>query len=129
MNVTVFIPNTAYIPDVLGFLHDAGRSVQGLRRYGDGVDITFGVARNEEGRILSKATARGFIVGGRVMRPQAADVIADYTLEELMGRSVKDIETFLGEHELGVEEYEDMLAYELAHKNRTTVVKGLKALV
>jgi hypothetical protein len=65
MNVTVFIPNTAYIPDVLGFLHDAGRPVQGLRRYDDGVDITFSVARNEEGRILSKATARGFIVGGR----------------------------------------------------------------
>ncbi len=47
MNVTVFTPNTAYIPDGLGFLHDAGRPVQGLRRYDDGVDISFRVARNE----------------------------------------------------------------------------------
>ena len=77
--------------------------------------------------ILSKATARGFIVGGRVMR--AERVSGEYTLEELMGRSVKEIESFLAEHEFGVQDYEDMLAYELAHKNRATVVKGLKALV
>jgi hypothetical protein len=73
-------------------------------------------------RILSKATTRGFIVGGRVMR--AVGVSKEYMLEELMGWSVKEIETFLTEHELGTQDYEDMLAYEQAHKNRATVSRS-----
>ena len=123
-----FIPKAAPVRDVCEFLHAVGRPVQQCRVHPDGVEVGFSLASAEQARVCNKATARSFTVGGRNLRPQVG-VFGEYTLEELMAAPVKDIETFLAAHELGLKEYQDMLAYELAHKNRATLVKGLQALI
>ena len=45
--------------------------------------------------------------------------------------SVNDLSAWLADHEeeLGIRDYEAVLAAEMAGKNRASVVKGLKALI
>jgi hypothetical protein len=52
-------------------------------------------------------------------------------VEELMGQSVDTISTFLAAHEdeLGLKDFQDMLEWEQIHRKRSTLIKGLKALI
>jgi hypothetical protein len=134
--IKLFVRSTTPLGDVLEFLASTNRPIRRLTPYTDGWDIEIDVAPVEQSRILPKATARGLVVGGRQYAKPAVPVenvgvFGEYSLEELMGQSVKVIDTFLAAHEdeLGIKDYQDMLEWEQTHKKRATVVKGLQALI
>lgn len=131
--IKLFVRSMTPLGDALEFLTSTNRPIRRLTTYTDGWDIELDIAPVEQSRILPKATAHGLVIGGRQYYKPAENVgvFSEYSLEELMGQSVKAIDTFLAAHEdePGLKDYQDMLEWEQTHKKRATVVKGLQALI
>jgi hypothetical protein len=132
--IKIFVPKDAYLGDVLEFLAAANTPIRGVTTYTDGWDINVQVAPVEQGRILSKATSRNLVVGGRQHKPVPAEnvgVFGEYDLESLMKENVDTILVFVAAHqdELGIKDFQDMLVWEEAHKKRSTIIRGLQALI
>jgi hypothetical protein len=82
---------------------------------------------------IAVSWARGdpIVVGRPRGSAENIGVFGEYSLEELMGQSVDTISTFLAAHEdeLGLKDFQDMLEWEQIHRKRSTLIKGLKALI
>ena len=126
----IFIPKNVATRDVLDFVVAMGRPIQRVLAYPDGFEIMFNLAPTQQGRVLSKATMYGMVIGGR-QHYAAIGVTEPVTVDELLKLPVAEISAWLAdnEEELGTRDYEAILAKEVAGKKRSTVVKGLKALV
>ena len=130
----LFIPLSVATNDVLEFIVATGRPVQQVLAYEDGFEITIPVALTQQGRVLSKATRYGMVIGGRAHYSAPVDELGatmEVSPQEVCSWSVAEINRWLADHEeeLGIVDYEAILAAEEAGKNRASVVKGLKALI
>ena len=125
----LFIPNSVPTRDVLDFIVATGRPVQGVLAFEDGFEISVPISANQQGRVLPKATRYGLVIGGR--QHYSLGATTDVVPEELVKLSVNDLSAWLADHEeeLGIKDYEAILAAEEAGKKRSSVVKGLKALI
>jgi len=129
----LFIPKNVATRDVLDFVVVMGRPIQQVLAYPDGFEITFNLAPTQQGRVLTKATMYGMVIGGRqhYAAQDTVGITEPVTIDELLNLPVAEISAWLADHEeeLGIKDYEVILAKEVAGKKRSTVVKGLKALI
>ncbi len=132
MLTKLFIPLSVPTRDVLDFIVATGRPVQQVLAFEDGFEITVPISANQQGRVLPKATRYGLVIGGRQhYSVPTLGATTEVIPEELIKLSVNDLSAWLADHEeeLGIKDYEAILTAEVAGKNRSSVVKGLKALI
>jgi len=128
-----FVPKSVSTFDTLEFLVAAGRPLLSVQRYPDGLEIELNLGSADQNRTLNKASMYGLVIGGR-QHHSAKDTIGvtePVTVDDLLKLPVAEISAWLSDHEeeLGIKDYEAILAKEVAGKKRSTVVKGLKALI
>jgi hypothetical protein len=103
--------------------------VLSLAKLTESSEIVFNLAPTQQGRVLTKATLYGMVIGGRQHYAATVGITEPVTVDDLLKLPVAEISAWLADHELGIKDYEAILAKEVAGKKRSTVVNGLKALI
>ena len=96
--------------------------VLSLAKLTESIEIMFNLAPTQQGRVLTKATLYGMVIGGRQHYAATVGITEPVTVDDLLKLPVAEISAWLSNHEeeLGINDYEAILAKEVAGKKRST---------